>query len=246
MEIVNEQLNYPKAPLLPPAWSGYILLAAEVDRRRRLFLWESHRKKRLISKCKELARKIAAVEAIISADVFKAILIPPGRGAFLRQRPQVHVARFDVVVLIETDSREAAEALQFHPLYQELETIIKAAASHTHIVVARNVRRIGDVDHARDGVFLFNYFYSDDAEGNVAVWEYTAGWFVAETGLDNSTVLMPLDGHSREYGIINHCRWDGLADILPSLLFKTSFRKYVLDNFEANHVAAMPILYRLA
>ena len=246
MKIVNEQLNYPKAPLLPPARSGYILLAAEVDRHRRLFLWESHKKKRLISRCKELARKIAAVETVISADVFKAILIPPGRGAFLRQRPQVHVARFDVVVLIETDSREAAEALQFHPLYQELETIIKAAASHTHIVVARNVRRIGDVDHARDGVFLFNYFYSDDAGENLAVWEYTAGWFVAETGLDNSTVLTPVEGQSREYAVINHCRWDGLADILPSLIFKPSFRKYVLDNFEANRVAAMPILYRLA
>lgn len=161
---------------------------------------------RVIERSKELARKIVAVETVVSANIFKAILIPPGRGEFLKQRPEVHVARFDVVVLIETVSVEAAEELQSHPLYKELESTIKGAASHTHIVAARNVRRIGDVDHARDSVFPFNYFYSDDAEENVAVWEYTAGWFVAETGLDNSTVLMPLDGHSREYGIINH-RW---------------------------------------
>jgi hypothetical protein len=246
VKIVNEHLSFPKAPLLPPAQSGYILLAAEVDRRRRLFLWESRRKRRLLAECKELARKIAAVETVIGAHVFKAVLIPPGRGEFLRQRPEVHVARFDVVVLIEVRSREAAEGLQSHPLYGELEAAIKGAASHTHIVVARNIRRIDNVDHSRDGVFLFNYFYSDDAEANVTVWEYTAGWFVAETGLDNSTVLAPLEGQSREYAVINHCRWDGLADILPSLIFKPSFRKYVLANFEANRVAAMPILYRLA
>jgi len=35
-------------------------------------------------------------------------------------------------------------------------------------------------------------------------------------------------------------------DILPSLLFKKSFHSYVLDNFYANKVAAMPVLYKLA
>ena len=246
MKIVNEHLNFPKAPLLPPARSGYVLLAAEVDRRRRLFLWESRKKRRLLAECKELARKIAGAEGVTGADVFKAILIPPGRGEFLRRRPGVHVARFDIVVLIETRSVEAAGELQSRPLYKELEAALRRAASHTHVVVARNARRINNVDHSRAGVFLFNYFYSDDAGVNLAVWEYTAGWFVAETGLDNSAVLAPVEGQSREYAVINHCRWDGLADILPSLIFKPSFRKYVLDNFEANHVAAMPVLYRLA
>jgi hypothetical protein len=34
--------------------------------------------------------------------------------------------------------------------------------------------------------------------------------------------------------------------VLPSLMFKKTFHSYVLDNFAANNVAAMPILYRLA
>jgi len=37
-----------------------------------------------------------------------------------------------------------------------------------------------------------------------------------------------------------------LIHILPSLIFKKSFKEFVLNNFEANNVAAMPILYKLA
>lgn len=34
-------------------------------------------------------------------------------------------------------------------------------------------------------------FFADSLEQNLGVWEYTAGWFQEETGLDNSTVLVP-------------------------------------------------------
>jgi hypothetical protein len=49
-----------------------------------------------------------------------------------------------------------------------------------------------------------------------------------------------------QYSIINHCRRDRMRHMLPSLMFKKTFHSYVLDNFAANNVAAMPILYRLA
>ena len=52
-------------------------------------------------------------------------------------------------------------------------------------------------------------------------------------------------GRKSKYTIINHCRWDKLIDILPSLIFKKSFHSYVLDNFFANNVAAMPVLYKM-
>ena len=41
-------------------------------------------------------------------------------------------------------------------------------------------------------------------------------------------------------------RWPRLRDVLPSLLFKRSFRRYVLEHFEANDTAPIPILYKLA
>jgi len=67
-----------------------------------------------------------------------------------------------------------------------------------------------------------------------------------ETGLDNSTVLLPRDGERSDYNIINHRRWDRLRDVLPSLAFRKSFSTFVLANLEANNVGAMPILYRMA
>jgi hypothetical protein len=39
---------------------------------------------------------------------------------------------------------------------------------------------------------------------------------------------------------------DRLADVLPSLVLKRSFRDFVLAHFDANDTAPMPILYRLA
>ena len=114
------------------------------------------------------------------------------------------------------------------------------------LVALNNGRRMGPVDLSRVGVFLFNYFYADRRAQNLAVWEYTAGWFADQTGLDNSTLLIPEAGQDCPYTVINHCRWDRLGDILPSLLLKPSFRSYVLRHFEANDTAAIPILYRLA
>jgi hypothetical protein len=57
------------------------------------------------------------------------------------------------------------------------------------IALARGAR--APVDHHRQEVFLFNYFYADRTHLNLAAWQYTAGWFADQTGLDDSTVLPP-------------------------------------------------------
>jgi hypothetical protein len=57
---------------------------------------------------------------------------------------------------------------------------------------------------------------------------------------------MPTRADLSEYTLINHCRWDRLGDVLPSLIFKRSFRDFVLAHFDANDTAPMPILYKLA
>jgi hypothetical protein len=124
--------------------------------------------------------------------------------------------------------------------------LLSLHSSYTHKTAAKNARKIEDVDKNRQGVFLFNYFYADDPKELLPVWEYTAGWFTDVTELNNSTLLLPCDGEESQYGVINHCRWDRLSDIVPDLLFRPSFRNYVLKNFESNGIAAMPILYKLA
>jgi hypothetical protein len=120
-----------------------------------------------------------------------------------------HRARFDLAMLIETDSVERAEALRASASFRALETDARENARHVYVVTASNAKRIGTVDHTRDGVFLFNYFYADSPAQNLAAW-------------------------------------DRLSDILPSLIFKRSFRDFVLARFDANDTAPMPILYKLA
>lgn len=237
--------GYSKVKLFEPVDSGFIVVAAEVDNRLSL-LPPSCTKRALISECKRTCATLAQRADVRSAVTFKAFLMPPGKGVFLKAHPEVHPARFDVTVLIETDSVESAQCLREDDTFLALEKCMRDAAHHAYLVTARNVRRIGSVDHEREGVFFFNYFFADDVEQNLAVWDYTAGWFQRETGLDNSTVLLPLESENSEYTILNHCRWDRLRDFFPSLLFKRSFRDYVEANFAANHVAPIPVLYRKA
>lgn len=246
MKEKDEGTRFPRVKLAEPLPSGFVHVAAEVDARPP-FLPNSRKKRQLLARCKEWCRQLEDEPEVLDAVVFDALVATPGRGEFLKKRPgKVHVARFDLAVLIETITPEAADALKASPAYADMERTIREAASFTHVVTATNPKSMGPVDHARQGVFLFNYFFADDTAENLAVWEYTAGWFQQETGLDNSTVLLPRDGERSEYNIMNHCRWDRLRDVMPSLLFKRSFRSYVLANFEASNVAAIPILYRMA
>ena len=241
------QLEEPaKAQLVQPAGSGYVLLAAEVDAHP--LLWASRTKRNLIDDCKGWCEHVARQPGVLEALTFQGILAPPiGESRFLRrQRSEFNRARFDLVVLVETESVARAEALLSSGAWRVLEAHVRDEAGHVYVATAANVKRIGAVDHRRGGVFLFNYFYADSLEQNLAVWEHTAGWFQKETGLDNSTVLAPTKPDLSQYTLINHCRWDRLSDILPSLLFKRSFREFVLAHFDANDIAPMPILYKLA
>ncbi len=237
--------GYDKVVLVQPREHGYVHLAAEVDQRP-AWLPISSTKRALVADLKQQCREFEAHPDVLEARVFIARFIPPGKGAYLKRLPDVHVGRFDVVVLVTTLDVKAAERFSDGEAFGRLRRRVEEVATHTHSVVARNERRIGDVDHDRDGVFLFNFFAAEDLDENLAVWEYTAGWFQQETGLDNSSLMRPTRAADSDYTVINHCRWDKWRDILPALALKPTFRSYVLASFEANRTAAIPILYRLA
>ncbi|MCU6711391.1 hypothetical protein M6D81_22100 [Paenibacillus sp. J5C_2022] len=246
MKIVNNHLQFPKASLKKCNDYGYIHVAAEIEKPIGPFPQSSERKRKVIRQSKEIANRLRQLPDVHNVHVFEAVVIPPGRGKLLEERKgKVHVAQFDVVVLIETNRKEATKQVQEQPLFKELLQLLTQNSKYMHKVAATNVRRIGDVDKSKQGVFLFNYFYADDVKELLPVWEYTAGWFTVKTDLDNSTLLLPNEGEQSQYGLINHCRWDNLSDIVPDLLFRPTFGKYVLENFEVNGIAAMPILYKL-
>jgi hypothetical protein len=236
--------RFPEARLIEPTTSGYLLVAAEVDRRP-MFLPNSRAKRRLLRHVKDLLAGLREDDRVLEANAFDGLLAPPGRGELLKHRPWVPIARFDLAVLVETTSPATVTDLERQAPWQELVRTVQAAGRHSYHLRGHNVRRMGPVDHHRQGVFLFNYFYADRTDLNLAAWQYTAGWFRDQTGLDNSTVLAPDATSEPRYRLVNHARWDRLRDVLPSLVFKRSFHTYVLEHFRVNGVAAMPVLYRL-
>jgi hypothetical protein len=244
MQLVNDRLAV-KARMLPPNHNGYLLLAAEVDWRGP-FRRPSPAKRQLLADAKARYVDLAKRPDVLEATLFRAVLVAPGEGSALikARASKVHHARYDVVILIRTSSIEAAQKLREDPQYAALAAAVRQSASYTVELIARNAVRLGDVDHRPNHVFFFNYFYADDNAELLPVFEYTAGWFQAKTGLSNSTLLQPLEGETSDNGIINHASWPSFGAFLPSLLFRPSFRSFVLANFAANNIAAQPILYR--
>jgi hypothetical protein len=237
--------TFPKARLVEPTKSGYLLLAAEIDRRP-MFLPSSRGKRTLVRRVKELLGELRADERVLEAVAFDGLLAPARPGEVLKDRPSVPIARFDFAVFVEASSPETAAELEGEELWSRIRKTIEERSRRTYRLRAHNVRAMGPVDHSRDGVFLFNYFFADRTDLNLAAWQYTAGWFRDQTGLDNSTVLLPDSSSEPSYRLVNHARWNRLRDVMPALIFKRSFHTYVLRHFSANGVAAMPVLYRLA
>lgn len=249
VQLVNEDLRYGKAHLIEPAPLGYLHLAADVEAAARPgpVLRRSAAKQQLFGVLKWQARQLAKLEAVETVTVYDALGFSPAGGDVKAQSARLRRASFDVVVLVETVSADAARQVRATAAYQELAGTLTEGARRVHQVAARNVRRVGDVDKSRQGLFVFNYLVGDDPELAAEVWEYLSGWYQAETGLDSATLLAPLDGEQSDYVLINHARWNGsLAAFIARQLPKKTFRSYMLANLTANHLAAMPVLYRLA
>ncbi|HWE64903.1 MAG TPA: hypothetical protein VHB98_24580 [Chloroflexota bacterium] len=251
LTIVNPDPRYSPVKLVEPTPFGYLHIAAEVRPRRLPPLQRlpaGREKAELIGRLQELARQLEDLEAVEQVTIYDAVAIAPARSGYLRERGNsIHIARFDLVVLVETRSVAAIREVQRTEPYKALMDVLQCHARRLHIMAARNAKRVGDVDRTRDGLFLFNYFVADDAGVMLQLWDYLAGWYAVETGLDNSILLVPIEGEHSDYVAINHARWD---ESLPRFLWqqfsKKSFRTYVLANMEANRVGAMPALYRLA
>ena len=175
-----------KATLVDPLPCGYATMHFEVDRASLPFghaLWDSEKKVRVLDQLTQFAARLKTEPGVNNAWVLKTLLNPPGRGvAYLQARPQLLTAKFDVVLLVECESPERARALRQGELWRAVLEPLSKEATRALSVSGSNARCMADVDHSRQGVFLFNYFFADDLATNLAIWEFTAGWFQAETG----------------------------------------------------------------
>jgi hypothetical protein len=245
LTIVNPNPKYARVRLMEPPPTGYLLVAAVVEPAlgRTPFPRRSARKAALLSELKAQAASLERLEAVTKATVYRAALLPPVNPD--AQRMAARPAHYDVVVLVETVTVDAATEVEASPEYRKLHNTVTAAARENYVMPARCLRRVGDVDKTRPGLFLFNFFVAEDPDVALDLWDHLAAWYAVETGLDNSTLLGPTG--PADYVFVNHARWDmSLPRFALTQFGKRTFFTYVLANLRANRVAAMPILYRLA
>ncbi|MGH3342581.1 MAG: hypothetical protein ACRDPK_06785 [Carbonactinosporaceae bacterium] len=246
LDIVNRQRKYPPVQLIDPPPLGYIHVAAAVGppaqpgppvpRR-------SREKSALLTRLTSLAAELEKLAEVVRATVYSAVVVPPP-GGYAKDHA-AHVARYDVVVLIETTSPDVIGDVQGAKPYTLLLDAVAAATKDLHVMTARCVRRVGDVDKSRQGLFLFNYFVAEDERVALELWDHLAGWYAVATGMDNSTLLAPIG--DADYVFVNHARWDSSLPLFMVRQFaRPSFWTYVRTNLLVNRTGAMPILYRLA
>lgn len=243
--------KYPRARLSEPTANGYLYLAAAVKPGRSPFIMPSGARSELIMQLKLLSRRLEQLDSVASVNVFRAVFRPhiERSSAYLRhRRGLLHVANFDVIVLIQTTSPEAALEVQQTEAYKTLFETARVNAKAVRSLAARNAKRIGTVDARRSrGLFLFNHFAADNPQVMLQLWEYLAGWYEMETGLENSMALVPMNADPPDYSMISCSRWDTTsARPYVSPMLKRSYRRYVTGNLEACRAAAMPIYCRLA
>jgi hypothetical protein len=184
LNIVNPDPRYSPSNLIEPTTLGYIHLAAEVRPRpmppqRLPFVPNGRARDELLNRLKMLANRLEQLESVEKATVFDAVAIPPTSrfSSYLKERADsIHIARFDVAVLIETASPQLVREVQQTPEYRALVDALESEARDMHVMVGRNAKRVGDVEKTRDGLFLFNYFVADDANVALELWDYLAGW----------------------------------------------------------------------
>lgn len=236
--MLTDPERWTTAALIDPVSTGFVQLSVRAGNWPIPPALPSRRRRRVRAMIHELADDIR--DDVLEATVFTALVRPPGGGAASAE------AAFDLVLLVETADAGAARALIESDAWRSRVEAIAAASVECMPFVATNPRRMNPVDHSRGGVFLFNYFTAPTVEANLFAWQYTAGWFQDQTGLDNSTVLQPVAGQGTPFTLVNHCRWDHLRDVLPDLAFTRSFRTFVLRVFAENGVQPRPLLYRIS
>ena len=224
MESANPDLNHPRAAFAEPLPYGYVYVGVTVHPPGRApFVRRSAKREEALEKLKSVAGQLEALEEVVRATVYRAVLIPPIEGA----------PRFDVTVLLETTSPEEISGVRSSEAFERL--------GADFVMGARNSRRIGDTEENLSGTFLFNHFTAEDPERALEAWESLTGWYTTKTGVDNSTLLQPIG--EAPYAFVNYVRLPrGPVRFMLDQLSRPSFYTFVRTKLRANGMVALPLL----
>ena len=220
--------TYEEPPFLDPLTCGFVYAAWRVDPVTvGPFVRSSAVRRRKLDEIRAIVQALAQLPEVDGVRVFEASFIPPLRG----------MPRFDVVMLVRTQSRENAARLAEDGRLRQ--------ANPTALFLAANAARFGVTENADAGVnYLLNHFTgSSDPSEAVAVWRKLSGWFVAKTGVDNSTLLRTEE--SAPYVLINYVRIPGtVVGFLLGQLLRPSFHRYVRALLKRHQLTSRPLFVR--
>lgn len=205
--------------------SDYFLYAGwSVDPPARLpFVRRSDQRQRAIERCRAFTEAAERQEGIVAATVYEAEMIPPLPG----------IPRYDILMLIRSRTRDGLA--QSEARVQDLEP--------DFVMPAQNTRRIGDTDRSQSATFLFNHFVAGRPDVAMEGFDRVAGWFPEKLGVDNTTVLQPVDAASSAYVFVNYVRVPGGARrFLLAMLTRPSFHSRVRRTLRSYDMTALPLL----
>jgi hypothetical protein len=230
------------ASLVTPPRYGYLLFGATVaPPKGPPIVRPDDTRKTVLARLSELLAPVGQLEPVVRATGYRAVVIPPGRPPAFR--PDLEPPRFDVTVLVETDSPSSLAEISGSPAVSALRDLLHESASRLREIQARCVKAIADFDKPAAGTYLFNYWAAEDAATGLEVFDHLAPWFQTKTGLRNSTVLQSIGGD--DFAFVNHARWnEGPLAVAARQLLRPSFYRFVRPTLATNRIEVYPALYR--
>ncbi|MBQ1082223.1 MULTISPECIES: hypothetical protein [unclassified Nocardiopsis] len=211
---------------LEPHPYGYVYVGARVaPPARGPFVWRDEERERTLARFRVLADELEELPSVVATTVYEAVLMPPLEGG----------PGYDVVLLVAVTSPDDVADVLDSDAYRQLDGEL--------LMTARNTRRIGETGDDPSATYLLNHFTAPDPERAVEVWEELAHWYVDRVGVDNSTLLQPLD--EAPYTLVNHVRLPGgPVRFLVAQITRPSFFGRIRDALREERMRALPVFYR--
>lgn len=220
--------QYPEPSFLKPLNSVFVYAAWSVDPvRLGPFVRPSAVRSRKIDEFCGIAESLIRRAEVVSVRLFEASVIPPLPGMPI----------YDVVMLVETATRDAASTVAGERWLKEAEPAVE--------LLATNAARFGVTDNGdpRANILLNHFTGTSNRPDAVAAWRQLSAWFAAKTGVDNSTLLQTEE--SATYVLVNYARLPGaVVGFLLAQLLRPTFYRYVRVLLKRNHLRSLPLFVR--
>jgi hypothetical protein len=220
--------SYPQPAFREPLGSTFVYAAWSIDPVRvGPFVRSSRARRDRTGTIAAVASELARLDGVTDVRLFAASFIPPLPG----------IPTYDVVLLVAARTSAVAEAIRDDPRLVGTGPAIR--------LLATNAARFGETGTGGTGVtILFNHFTGQSPPVDaVRVWREISGWYAAEAGVDNSTLLRP--DPPEPYLLINYARLPGA--VVPFMLgqvLRPSFYRAVRSVLTRHRLTALPLFFR--